>query len=119
MKTGAELISEERQRQIEVEGWTPKHDDEHSKNELSLAAIVYAYPSPRPIEIKSLWPWDWSWWKPTIPELTEHSNGREQAGDHIPITVSDEAWRTAHIRDLTKSGALIAAEIDRIQRKEK
>lgn len=27
MKTGIELIAEERQRQIEVEGWTPEYDD--------------------------------------------------------------------------------------------
>ena len=26
MKTGIELITEERQRQIEVEGWTKDHD---------------------------------------------------------------------------------------------
>ena len=27
--TGVELIAAERQRQIEVEGWTPEHDDAH------------------------------------------------------------------------------------------
>jgi len=27
MKTGVELIADERQRQIEVEGWTAEHDD--------------------------------------------------------------------------------------------
>src|SRR6516162_7451434 len=27
--TGAELIAVERQRQINREGWTPEHDDEH------------------------------------------------------------------------------------------
>ncbi len=28
MKTGIELIAEERQRQIDQEGYTPDHDDE-------------------------------------------------------------------------------------------
>lgn len=28
MKTGIELIAEERQRQIEIEGWTAEHDKE-------------------------------------------------------------------------------------------
>lgn len=28
MKTGIELIAEERQRQIEKECWTPEHDDQ-------------------------------------------------------------------------------------------
>lgn len=30
MKTAMELIAEERQRQIEKEGFSPEHDDEHS-----------------------------------------------------------------------------------------
>ena len=40
--TGTELIAEERQRQIEVEGWTPEHDDEHDSGELSCAGELYA-----------------------------------------------------------------------------
>lgn len=32
----------ERRRQIEAEGWTPEHDDEHSNGELSDAAGCYA-----------------------------------------------------------------------------
>jgi hypothetical protein len=31
----------ERRRQIEAEGWTPEHDDQHSNWELSRAAICY------------------------------------------------------------------------------
>jgi hypothetical protein len=89
--TGAELISAERKRQIEVEGWDSKHDEQHSKHELLAAAICYAHNagnfkmvSPR------MWPWAEEWWKPT--------------GNKI--------------RDLAKAGALIAAEIDRLQRRE-
>ncbi len=115
---GVQLIAEERKRQMEVEGWTPEHDDEHSNGELALAAVCYAYPAPRPLEIKKLWPWDWEWWKPTPPELTEHPHGREQAGDPIFHSIEPGAHEVAAIRDLTKAGALIAAEIDRLQRTE-
>lgn len=59
---GAQLIAEERQRQIEVENWTPEHDDEYDNEELAFAAVCYAYPPPRPLQVKNLWPWDFSWW---------------------------------------------------------
>lgn len=51
-------ILNERRRQIEVEGWTPEHDDEHEGGELAHAAACYARGS------SSDWPWDMSWWKP-------------------------------------------------------
>lgn len=119
MKSGVELIAEERRRQIEVEGWTPEHDDEHTNGELARAAICYARPSPKGGKrLKDEWPWDMSWWKPALPEMTEHFHGREQAGDPVGISINDEAWRKANIRNLVKAGALIAAEIDRIMRME-
>lgn len=97
MKTGIELIAEERQRQIEVEGWTKEHDAEHKNGELAKAAICYADPNihyhweNRIIRCRvpnKFWPkqWDIHWFKPTD-----------------------------RIRDLVKAGALIAAEIDRLQ----
>lgn len=94
--TGAELIAAERRRQVEAEGWAPEHDDEHTKAELARAAHRYL---TRAIDrsgwplggFGSLgWPWSESWWKP-----------------------SDDP-----IRNLVKAGALIAAEIDRLQRAE-
>jgi len=98
MKTGSELIAEERQRQIEKEGWTPEHDDEHGACEMSMAASAYIEQTIRqenghchPDEdepILSIWPWVSEDWKP-----------------------SDS------IRNLVKAGALIAAEIDRLQRR--
>lgn len=89
MKTGIELIAEERQRQIEVEGWTAEHDKEQAIGELALAASCYAMiPELRPSELPpSHWPWV-NYWKPS-------PNDR--------------------IRELQKAGALIAAEIDRLQ----
>jgi hypothetical protein len=93
LKDGATLITEERLRQIEVEGWTPEHDSDkdHSKGQLALAGAVYArhYAIPNITNVEVLWPWDMIWWKPTPNDP---------------------------IRQLVKAGALIAAEIDRLQR---
>lgn len=100
MKTGIELISEERTRQITSELWTPEHDDRHCKFQLTLAAVSYAAVVASPDEdgdengkVRPCydWPWESKWWKP-----------------------SDDP-----IRNLVKAGALIAAEIDRLQRKAK
>lgn len=91
MKTGIELIAEERKRQIEKEGWTAKHDAEHKCGQLARAAAAYAiaelYRQTIAEEPNHLWPFESEWWKPT-------PNDR--------------------IRELQKAGALIAAEIDRI-----
>lgn len=98
-KTAIELISYERVRQISQEGWTPEHDDEHDDGELAHAAAAYAVEAtgymPHPDAIlngmgptKPLWPWGPEWWKP--------------ADDPI--------------RNLVKAGALIVAEIERLQR---
>ena len=104
-KTGIELIVYERQRQIEVEGWTPEHDAYHSCGELARAAATYALPENyRKMtecidrsenggrdaiwEQPELWPFDNEYWKPTPDN---------------------------RIKELVKAGALIAAEIDRLQ----
>lgn len=98
MKTGIELIAEERQRQIEVEGWTPEHDKQHFDGQLANAAAVYAIDpmgGDASSIIKTLWPWEMDWLKISCNENTsDNPQGR--------------------IRDLQKAGALIAAEIDRI-----
>ncbi len=86
---GAELIAEERQRQIEKEGWTEDHDSGHQDNELLHAAICYAVHADDPSEpevIPMMWPWKDADWKPAKGNT---------------------------VRDLVKAGALIAAEIDR------
>ncbi|SMC63787.1 hypothetical protein [Sporomusa malonica] len=87
------LIAQERKRQIEQEGWTPEHDQQHTAGELALAAMMYTYPSQygRDEEtVKNVWPWQRELWKPSPDN---------------------------RIKELTKAGALIAAEIDRLQRK--
>ena len=92
VSAAARDVLAERQRQISVEGWTPEHDDEHSSGELALAAACYALVANQPLERKApmcpgSWPWRYEWWKP-----------------------SDRR------RDLIKAGALILAEIERLDR---
>jgi len=98
MKSGIELIAEERERQISKEGWTAQHDDEHEMGELAKAAIAYtegAYLN---------WPFDGPEPKFGLP--------MPFLSEIAPIVIP------GRIRDLTKAGALIAAEIDRLQRLE-
>lgn len=90
----------ERRRQIEVEGWTPEHDDHHSNGEMSLAAGLYAISAgfatkylngeTKTCPVPDGWPWAEAWWKPV--------NAR---------------------RDLVKSVALGLAEIERMDRAER
>ncbi len=93
MKTGIELIAEERQRQLDEEGYTFEHDIyEHYAEDLSVVASLYALPEKqrqyRENGVPKNFPWEIESWKPT-------PNDR--------------------IRELQKAGALIAAEIDRIK----
>lgn len=104
MTLGAERIATERQRQMDVEDWTPEHDAEHDPGDLIRAAFTYLtwdYSETherdvllsRPVRWRraasALWPWQPEWFKP-----------------------SDDP-----IRNLVRAGALIAAEIDRLERK--
>lgn len=63
-----EEIAAERRRQIEVEGWTPEHDDQHDNGEMLTAAVCYYIHATQP-EMSTAtppvgWPWDAQWWKP-------------------------------------------------------
>jgi len=93
MKTAIELIAAERKRQIEEEGFTPEHDDEHTCGELSDAASCYMLRGywRRLDWIAAFWPWFPKWWKPTPDD---------------------------RIRELIKACALGVAEIERLQRME-
>lgn len=89
-QTGAEMIAAERKRQIEVEGYTPEHDDGHP-GEMALAAGCYSTPD-EPIRMRRLtyaWPWNFASWKPAPED---------------------------RIRELVKAGALCLAENERIER---
>lgn len=81
----------ERRRQIEAEGWTPEHDDEHDSGELADAAACYAaYAESHRMLSRPplLWPWPSAWWKPS-PDMR---------------------------RNLVKAAALLLAEIERLDR---
>lgn len=86
-------VAAERHRQMEVEGWTPEHDDGHG-GDLLTAAVCYA--QRRMDEDRfgvfanyapAAWPWDSSWWKPKDRR-----------------------------RDLIRAAALLVAEIERLDR---
>lgn len=90
---GAALIADERARQMNKEGWTPEHDDEHIYGELSAAAACYAVApiDPKHRDGRSMWPWDPEW---------------------------DKRAKHPRLKRLVVAGALIAAEIDRYLRAE-
>lgn len=102
--SGVSLISEERDRQILQNGYSPTHDDRYNSGEINDAAIAYAMAAAKQARGESVeylrsavdtgefpWPWEERWWKPSEDP----------------------------IRNLVKAGALIAAEIDLLQRKSK
>lgn len=115
MKSGTELIAEERQRQIDKEGWTAQHDEQHTNGELALVAALYATPEPLYAkcglghDLVFVDPWPWF----DRVEIARYGDG---------LTTQVSAWdkRKQHskLRRLVIAGALIAAEIDRLQRKQ-
>ncbi len=93
---GVAAIAAERKRQMEVEGWTPTHDDEYGNQQLPAAAVAYLLHDfgvpvldrgSIPALHGRIWPWGFMYWKPKGPQ-----------------------------RNLVRAGALIAAELDRLDR---
>lgn len=76
----------ERLRQISVECFNAPHDDEHWSEELAFAAACYAT-ADEGDEPPAVWPWESQWWKPKDRR-----------------------------RNLVRAGALILAEIERLDR---
>lgn len=99
---GVEMITRERNRQIVTERWSTAHDDEHTDHSLAIVAACYAA-NGTPADV-----------------VVEDPNDQDNAVDAWPAGW-DEKWdkRAKHprIRQLAIAGALIAAEIDRLQRK--
>lgn len=116
-KTGIELIAAERQRQVDVEGWNNLHDDDHDSMQLSGAAGCYIAnainkahkgdPSTKKKRARFLYRYD-DVWQPKIIK-----------GGWRDGWPWSEEWdkRKKHdrLRSLVIAGALIAAEIDRLQ----
>lgn len=105
--TGVELIADERERQINELGYTAAHDAAHDEEDLAFAAACYAAPVPIYLmrieegedpdrsagSVKWVEPWPLEWER-----------------EHRTYPVSKEA----RLRQLTKAGALIAAEMDKL-----
>ncbi|MBB3771568.1 hypothetical protein FHS55_002167 [Angulomicrobium tetraedrale] len=101
-KAEADVLAECR-RMVEVEGWTPEHDDLHIDGELARAGAAYAlaatlsdrqrasisgiYTIENNSMLRDIWPFAQRWWKP----------------------------KTRH-RDLVRAAALIIKEIERLNR---
>ena len=89
-KSGVELIQIERQKQIEKYGYTPEHDGMYKGSQLKFAALSYLNTAIFGKNVgEEDWPFEMSFFKP----------GTE-------------------IACLSKAGALIAAEIDRLTQEE-
>ncbi len=89
-KAASDVLAE-RRRQIEAEGWTPEHDDEHTQGELVQAAAdlcVYG----------------------TDFRVVDYD------GDSMVGWGLTEAHRDNRRRQLVIAGALILAEIERLDR---
>jgi hypothetical protein len=96
----ARALIAERQRQIEREGYTEAHDDEHDTGELAGAAAAYALAAADDLYPLSLGDGDY----------------REEAPDCFPL-----GWTWKHDtprRMLVKAGALVLAELERLDRTE-
>jgi hypothetical protein len=97
MSIGISLIRNQRQRQVAVHGYTFEHDDHHVHGELARAAACYARLAATQQDIPDvtmLPPQDW----PFAP---------------------DEWHPSANpLHNLERAGALLAAEIDRLYRRD-
>ena len=95
--TGVERIAKERKRQIEEKKWSKTHDDQHRQGELADAAACYAFSG------SLRWPW-----------YAYHDKRMKRPVPYLTPSMADLI--DFRIRELEKSGALVAAEIDRLQR---
>lgn len=86
---GAEHIARERLRQVQAEGYSSTHDDNHDNGELVRAAIAYLTCDGPNYDGDKWWPWYDDSFKPDP---------------------------TDPLHNLIRAGALIAAEIDRLIR---
>ena len=85
---GIELIQQEREKQITKHGYTPEHDSGYKHNELLVAALAY---------------------------INAAIYGEHAGSEVWPFAVEYFHGGTNFVEDLTKAGAFIAAELDRLQ----
>ena len=88
--SGVMLIKIERDKQMLLENFSAENDSRYTQRELVMAALAYACTDGSPdhdANAKEMfWPWSDKWYKPS-PSI---------------------------VRNLVKAGALLAAEIDRL-----
>jgi len=116
MKTGVELIAEERNRQVEKEGWSLDHDALHDNQELAWAAVCYAAPYPV-IASQMIKKGKWGCNCRGIVDCSCASYNKHFKNVEDPWPWSskwDKREKHDRKRKLIIAGALIAAEIDRI-----
>lgn len=97
LNEAARDVLAERRRQQEIEGWTTEHDDEHVSGEISALAAFYAMP-------------------PAARDWDASSTGY---GETLGEAMLPPEWRAKpgeRREELKKAGALILAEIERIDR---
>jgi|GEM_PF-2506417 len=97
--TAARDVLAERERQVTAEGWTAEHDDQHDAGEMAAAASAYCLAA--------------------ADALHPFSHGDGNYRDHAPVQWpwAPEWWKSSTPRrDLVKAGALLLAEIERIDR---
>ncbi|MFU7103214.1 hypothetical protein ACM747_06195 [Pseudomonas aeruginosa] len=90
-------VQAERRRQVEAEGWTPEHDDEHACDEIAAFACFYAMP-------------------PAARDWDTSSTGY---GDTLGEAILPEGWEPKtgdRRREMVKACALTLAEIERLDR---
>jgi hypothetical protein len=102
-KAASDVLAE-RQRQVEKEGWTPEHDDEHTDGSMARAAAAYCLcaegpPRPgEPSEFHSSRPWDFNILRAIWPRSWNWPRPKDRR------------------RNLVRAAALILAEIERLDR---
>lgn len=95
-------VTAERMRQISEEGWTPDHDDSHDLGELGLAAALYALPYEAEVAGEKLLEQD-DFIRLDIVLTNACNWNLKPDGDRR--------------RRMVKAGALILAEIERLDRR--
>lgn len=110
-KSGVDLIAEERLRQIQQEGWSAKHDDGHGIGELCSAAGAYLFAGDCLANAAAMNPAYHCTLESLTQEILDNSKLVSWPWDVEWLKVSPDP-----VRNLVKAGALIAAEIDRLQR---
>ena len=96
--SGVRAIADERQRQVDAEGYSAENDGDYKAGELANAALAYVQVAAMDLAAggrshvatrspPACWPWHRLWWKPKDAR-----------------------------RDLVRAGALIAAQLDLLDR---